>query len=124
MYTLEELRAAGAVTAMTTLADPVTSGWPAGSEFEESNITDTEGLCEMIEESTDMEIAWQTHTTLMITSDGEAVWLEALIKEQDCAVNEAVRQVQEQHLEEVQAITDAARHQEDGRSNHKHRRAS
>ena len=63
----------------------------------------------MVEESTDMEMAQQTHTTLMITSNREKVWLEALIKEQDRAVSEAVRQVQEWHLEEVQAIVDAAR---------------
>ena len=91
---------------MTTSADPVTSGQPTGSEFEESNITNTEGLHEVIEESTDTEMVWQTHT-LMITSDREKVWLEALVKEQDCAINEAVRQVQEWHLEEVQAITNA-----------------
>ena len=30
MYTMEELRAAGIITAMTTSADPVTSGQPAG----------------------------------------------------------------------------------------------
>ena len=54
-------------------------------------------------------MAWQTNT-LMITSDREKVQLEALIKEQDRAIDEAVRQVQEQHLEEVQAITDAVRH--------------
>ena len=93
---------------MTTAADPVTSRWPAGSEFEESDITDTESLREVIEESTDTEMARKTHTTLMITSDREKVWLEALIKEQDHTINEAVRQVQEQHLEEVRAITDAA----------------
>ena len=46
----------------------------------------------------------------MITSNREKVWLEALIKEQDRAVNEAARQVQEWHLEEVQAITNAVRH--------------
>ena len=57
---------------MTTSANPVTSGWPTGSEFEESNITDTDSLCEVIEESMDMEMAWQTHT-LMITSDREKV---------------------------------------------------
>ena len=67
----------------------------------------------------DTEMAWQTHTTLMIISDREKVWLEALIKEQDCAVNEAVSQVQEWHLEEVRAITNAARHQEDGQSSNK-----
>ena len=103
---MQELRAASVVTAMTTSADPVTSRQPTGSEFEESDITDTEGLCKVIEESTDMEMAWQTHT-LMITSDREKVRLEALVKEQDRAIDEAVRQVQEQHLEEVQAITDA-----------------
>ena len=72
MYTMEELRAASIITAMTISADPVTSGHPTGSEFEESNITDTEGLHEVIEESTDMEMVWQTHT-LMITSDREKV---------------------------------------------------
>ena len=108
MYTLEELHAAGIVTTMTASADPVTSGWPAGSEFEESDITDTEGLCDIVEESTDMEMVRQTQTTLMITSDREKVWLEALVKEQDCAMNETVRQIQEWHLEEVQAIADAA----------------
>ena len=109
MYTMEELQAASVVTAMTTSANPVTSGWPTGSEFEESDITDTEGLHEVIEESTDMEMVWQTHT-LMITSDREKVRLEALVKEQDHAINEAVRQVQEWHLEEVQAIADAVQH--------------
>ena len=94
MYTIEELRAASIVTAMTTSVNPVTSGWPTGSEFEESNITNTEGLRKVIEESTDTEMAQQTHT-LMITSDREKVCLEALIKEQDHAINEAVRQVQE-----------------------------
>ena len=91
---------------MTTSANPVTSGRPTGSEFEESNITNIEGLREVMEESTDMEMAWQTHT-LMITSDREKVRLEALVKEQDQAIDEAMRQVQEQHLEEVQAIADA-----------------
>ena len=120
------LQAASIVTAMTTSADHVTSRWSAGSEFEESNITDTEHLCEVIEESTDTEMVWQTHTTLMITSDREKVWLrlEALIKEQDCTINEAVRQVQEWHLEEVQAITDAIQCQEDGRSSNMCRNAS
>ena len=91
MYTMEELWAAGIVTAMTTLADPVTSRWPAGSEFEESDTMDTEGLCDVVEESMDTEMAWQTCTTLMITSNREKVQLEALVKKQDCAVNEAVR---------------------------------
>ena len=123
MYTMEELRAAGVITAMTASANPVTSGQPAGSEFEESDITNTEGLHEVTEESTDTEMMWQTHT-LMITSDREKVQLEALVKEQDRAIDEAVRQVQEWHLEEVQAIADAIQHQGDGRSSFKHRSTS
>ena len=118
MYTMEELQAAGVITAMTTSADPVTSGRPTGSEFKESDITDTEGLHEVIEESMDTEMVWQTHT-LMITSDREKVQLEALVKEQDRAIDEVVRQVQERHLEEVQAITNAVRHREDGQSSFK-----
>ena len=59
-------------------------------------------------------MARQTHTTLMITSDREKVRLEALVKEQDRTINEAVRQVQERHLEEVQAIADATQHREYG----------
>ena len=59
-----------------------------------------------MEESTDTEMVWQTHT-LMITSDREKVRLEALIREQDRAIDEAVRQVQEWHLKEVQAIVNA-----------------
>ena len=106
IYTLQELWAAGVITSLTTSADPVTSGWPASSEFEESDLTDTEGLCKVIEESTDTEMAWQTHT-FMITSNREKVRLEALVREQDCAIEEAVRQFQEWHLEEVQAIADA-----------------
>ena len=57
---------------LTTSANPVTSGQPASSEFEDSNLTDMEGLHEVIKESTDTEMAWQTHT-LMITSDREKV---------------------------------------------------
>ena len=123
IYTLQELRAAGIITSLTTSADPVTSGWPASSEFEESNLTDTEGLRVVIEESTDKEMAWQTHT-LMITSDREKVRLEALVREQDRAIDEVVRQVQERHLEEVQAIADAIRHREDGLSSFKRHSAS
>ena len=116
---LRGIHAAGVVTAMTASADPVTSRQPAGLEFEESNITNTEGLCDVVKESTETEMVQQTHTTLMITSDREKVRLEALVKEQDCAMNKAVRQVQEWHLEEVQAITDAVQCREDGRSSHK-----
>ena len=70
-----------------------------------------------------MEMVRQTHT-LMITSDREKVQLRAFIKKQDRTVNEAVRQVQEWHLEEVQAIADAVRHREDERSSFKCRSAS
>ena len=68
-------------------------------------------------------MAQQIHT-LMITSDREKVRLEALIKEQDRAVDKAVRQVQERHLEEVWAIADTVQHREDGWSNFKCRSAS
>ena len=84
MYTMEELRITSIVTAMISSADHVGSGRPAGSELEESDITDTKGVRDVVEESSDMEMVQQTHTTLMITSNGEKVWLEALIKEQDC----------------------------------------
>ena len=67
----------------------------------------------MFEESTGTQMAHHMHTTLMITSDREKVRLEALIKEQDHAINEAVRQVQERHLEEMQAIVDAILRRED-----------
>ena len=106
IYTLQELRATSVITSLSTSADPVTFRWPAGSELEESDITNTEGFCEVMEESMDMEMVWQTHT-LMITSDRKKVRLETLIKEQDCAVDEDLRQVQEWDLEEVQAIADA-----------------
>ena len=68
-------------------------------------------------------MAWQTHT-LMISSDREKVQLEALIREQDRAVDKVVRQVQQQHLEEVQAITDAIWHREDRQSSFKCHSAS
>ena len=61
-------------------------------EFEESDITGTEGVCDVIEESMDTEMARQVHVMLMITNDWEKLWLDALVKEQDC---EAVRQVKE-----------------------------
>ena len=77
----------------------------------------------MIEESTDTEMVQQTHT-LMITSDREKVRLKALVKEQDRAINQAVRQVQERHLEEVQAIADAIQHREDGWTSYKHHSTS
>ena len=61
----------------------------------------------MTEESTDTELSWQTHATMMITSDQEKHQLEALAREQDHACNEAVKQVQTWHLREVEATTDA-----------------
>ena len=78
---------------------------PASLELEESDIRDYEGHCEVTEESTDTELSWQTHTTMMITSDQEKHRLEALIREQDCTCNEAVKQVQTRHLQEVEATT-------------------
>ena len=69
-------------------------------------------------------MARHTHNTLMITSDREKVRLEALIREQDRTVNEAIRQVQEQHLEEMQAIVDAVRRRENECSSHKCHSAS
>ena len=124
MYTTEELRTAGIIMATTPSAGHVGSGQPARSEFEDRDITDTEGLCDIFEESTDTEMACCTHTTLMITSNREKVKLEALIREQDLAVNEAIRQVQEWHLEEMQAIINATHCREDERSSHKYHSTS
>ena len=44
---------------------------------------------------------------MMITSDQEKHWLEALAREQDRACNEAMKQVQTRHLREVEATADA-----------------
>ena len=124
MYTTEELRTTCVIMATTPSAGHVGSGRPARSEFEDSNITDTEGLHDIFKESTDTEMACCTHTTLMITSDREKVRLEALIREQDLSINEAIQQVQEWHLEEMQAIINATHHREDECSSHKHCSAS
>ena len=59
------------------------------------------GHHEVTEESTDTELSWQMHTTMMITSDQEKHRLEALTREQDCTCNEAVKQVQTRHLREM-----------------------
>ena len=91
MYTMEELCAASVINAVTNPEGGLIAGLPAGSEFEESDITDTKGICDVVEESTDTEMARQAHPTLMITTDREKLWLDALIKEQDCAMAEAVR---------------------------------
>ena len=60
----------------------------------------------------------------MITSDREKVRFEALVKEQDRAVNEAMRQVQVRHLEEVWAIVNTTRCRKEGCYSHKCRSAS
>ena len=105
MYTAEELWTAGVTTALSTPANRPNVR-PAGSELEESDLTDNEGHHEVIEESTDTELSRQSHATMMITSDQEKHRLEALAREQDCACNEAVKQVQTRHLREVEATTD------------------
>ena len=106
MYTAEELRTAGVTTALSTPANHL--NMRLGSlELEESDITDHEGHCEVTEESTDTELSWQMHVTMMITSDQEKHWLEALAREQDCTCNKAVKQVQTRHLQEVEATADA-----------------
>ena len=109
MYTVEELQTAGVTTALSTLAECPNVG-PASSELEESDITDYEGHRKVTEESMDTKLSRQTHTTMMITSDQEKHWLEALTRQQDRACNEAVKQVQTRHLREVEATTDASCH--------------
>ena len=106
MYTAEELQTAGVTTTLSTPANRPNMR-PAGLELEESNITDYEGHCEVTKESTDTELSWQMHATMMITSDQEKHWLEALAREQDHACNEAMKQVQTWYLQEVEATTDA-----------------
>ena len=106
MYTAEELWTASVTTTLSTLAN-CPNVRPASSELEESNITDYKGHREVIEESTDTKLSQQMHATMMITSDQEKHWLEALTREQDHACNEAMKQVQTWHLREVEATTDA-----------------
>ena len=106
MYTAEELQTAGVTTALSTPANHPNVR-PAGSEFEESDITDYEGHHEVTEKSTDTELSRQMHATMMITSDKEKHQLEALAREQDHACNKAMKQVQTQHLQEVEATTNA-----------------
>ena len=124
MYTTEELCTAGIITAMGPSASHVGSGWPASYKFDKSDITDMDCLHDVFEESTNTEMACCTHTILMITSDRKKVRLEALVKEQDHAINEAIWQVQERHLEEMQAINDAVHHREDEHASHKCHSAS
>ena len=106
MYMAEELRIAGVTTALSTPANRPNVR-PAGSELEERDITDYEGHHEVTEESTDTELSRQMHATMMITSDQEKHWLEALAREQDHACNEAMKQVLTWHLRELEATTDA-----------------
>ena len=106
MYMVKELRTARVTTALSTPTNRPNVRL-AGSELEESDITDYEGHREVTEESTDTELSWQTHVTMMITSDQEKHWLEALAREQDCTCNKAVKQVQTRHLREVEATADA-----------------
>ena len=102
----EELQTAGVTTALSTPAN-CPNVRPAGSELEESDIIDYEGHREVTKDSTDTKLSWETHITMMITSDQEKHRLEALAREQDRACNEAVKQVQTRHLREVEATTDA-----------------
>ena len=106
MYTAEELQTASVTTTLSTPANRLNVR-PAGSELEESDITDYEGHHEVTEESTDTELSQQMHVTMMITSDQEKHWLEALTREQYHACNKAVKQVQTRHLREVEATADA-----------------
>ena len=92
MYTAEELQTASVTTALPTPAN-CPNVRPANLELEESDITDYEGHREVTEESMDTKLSWQMHVTMMITSDQEKHWLEALIREQDRTCNEAVKQV-------------------------------
>ena len=106
MYTAEELWTAGVTTTLSTPANRPNVRL-ASLELEESDVTDYEGHCEVTEESTDTELSRQTHATMMITSDPEKHQLEALTREQDCAFNEAMKQVQTRHLWEVEATANA-----------------
>ena len=109
MYMVEELQTASVTTALSTPANHPNMR-PASSELEESDITDYEGHREVTKESTDTELSRQMHVTMMITLDQEKHWLEALTREQDHTCNEAVKQVQTRHLQEVEATADTPCH--------------
>ena len=109
MYTVEELQTAGVTTTLSTPAN-CPNVKPAGLELEESDITDYEGHHEVTEESTDTELSRQMHATMMITLDQEKHRLEALAREQDCACNKAMKQVQTRHLQEMEATANAPCH--------------
>ena len=99
-------------------------GWPASSEFEESDIRDMEAICDTAEESTDTEMAWHAGATLMISSDREKIWLEALTKEQDQAMSRALWDVKKPNLEELQLTASITQGCNDGCSSHKRHSAS
>ena len=63
-YTVEELWTASVTTALSTPANRPNVR-PAGSELEESNITDHEGHHEVTKESTDTKLSQQTHVTMI-----------------------------------------------------------
>ena len=110
MYTMEELHVAGFITPCTNLeVSHHWTGWPAGSEFEESNITDIEAVRDTTEESTDTEMAQHAGATLMISTDREKIWLEALAKEQDWAMSRDLWEVQQCHLEDLQLMASTTR---------------
>ena len=109
MYTAEELWTASVTTTLSTPANHPNVK-PAGSELEESDITDYEGHREVTEESTDTELSWQMHASIMITSDQGKHQLEALARAQDHPCNKAVKQVQMRHLWEMEATANAPCH--------------
>ena len=63
----------------------------------------TEEVCDTAGESTNVEMAWHTDTTLMISTDEEKLCLDALAREQDRAVSKALCEVQDWHTEEFKA---------------------
>ena len=63
--------------------------------------------------------------TLMITTDREKIWLDTLNREQDWAISSTLREVQERHMEEIQAMAGTTTHgKSDGHSTHKCHSAS
>ena len=91
IYTLEELCNAGIIMSTTNLdRHQLQMGWAAKSATGNSDITETKGACDTTGESTDTDIAWCTDTTLMISSNGEKLCLDALAKEQDGAMNKTL----------------------------------
>ena len=79
-------------------------GWLAEFEPSKNDITDTEGTRDTARESTDTEMAQCADSTLMISSDQEKLHLEALAREQDRAMSRALKEVQDRHMEEMEAM--------------------